>query len=411
MPTLDFEGDPERRAREEENPFLDRSNPTGGNRETNTSPLAQPRSTSGYTPSAPPLAWQGSTFMNQPGGPMAPWDAPQNWTAPRSPVSASGSGNLTSWWNPNDPQGSFQQLVNGRSANSASLMELAPYLQAIGGRLENPNAAGVTSKAYFPGMSSAVRVGNYFDSDPSEGFTPSWGWTPQPGGEGGGGGGSSQGTDVYVNEILSRLQQLRQPVNDPFKDLLQLMALKRVDGLGGAPYTEGEDAALRAHYMEPLTHARDEQRQNARERAGARGFLPTSGLLDEMTGQVDDSYNRAVAGASNDLSVRAVDEKQRRSDQQLSILADMLGVNRNFRQEDDQRGQSLVNTAGLLKNLDFESLNALLQSSGDTGAGANNVLSEIARLTQGNQQNGQQRDDQSAAMWGQIIASIIGGLG
>ena len=112
--------------------------------------------------------------------PMAP---PSMSGPPQAPQTATAGTNYTSWWDPNDPQGSFSRLVQGKDASSQTLQSLAPYLQAIGGKLENPNAAGYTSKIILPN-GQIVRVGNMFDAP---GAQTSWGWTVQPNtGTGGG---------------------------------------------------------------------------------------------------------------------------------------------------------------------------------------------------------------------------------
>jgi len=97
--------------------------------------------------------------------------------APLPPVGGGPAGqDLTSWWNPADPEGSWMRLVQGRTPNSATLVSLGPYLVAIGGRLENANAAGITSKIILPG-GKIIRVGEHFDSP--AGFAKSWTWMPQ----------------------------------------------------------------------------------------------------------------------------------------------------------------------------------------------------------------------------------------
>jgi hypothetical protein len=118
---------------------------------------------------------------------VGPWSATGSFVyvlaaaaPPAAAPPASGGGNvgadLTSWWNPADPQGSWMGLVQGKTPNSATLVSLGPYLVAIGGRLENPNAAGITSKIILP-SGKIVRVGDHFDPPP---FLPmGWTWVPQ----------------------------------------------------------------------------------------------------------------------------------------------------------------------------------------------------------------------------------------
>ena len=105
--------------------------------------------------------------------------APPSMSAPPgAPQTVTSGTDYRSWWDPNDPQGSFSRLTQGKDASSQTLQSLAPYLQAIGGKLENPNAAGFTSKIILPN-GQIVRVGNMFDAP---GAQTSWGWTVQPSG-------------------------------------------------------------------------------------------------------------------------------------------------------------------------------------------------------------------------------------
>lgn len=217
------------------------------------------------------------------------------------------------------------------------------------------------------------------------------------------------GTDVYTNEILTRLDQLRQPINDPVKPLYDKMSLDRIANLGGDPYTSGEDAALRAKYMSPLTEARDAALTRNREQMGARNLLPSSGLRFAQDNTIEGNYEHAVAGGSNDLAVRAIDEKQKRQREQLDVLTNMLGMNRTGRAEDTLQFQDLLQTAKRLPELDQQTLDYLLRAAGDPGS-ANTTLGQLTGATQTNQINQQNQNQQNAQMWGQIIASIIGGM-
>lgn len=236
--------------------------------------------------------------------------------------------------------------------------------------------------------------------------------------EGGAAAGSQGGTqdpnsELFINEVLSRIAQLRKPVDDPLAPLYQLIAMQRVQGLNGAPYTAGEDAALTAHYMNPLTQARDAEIQQNKERIGARGMAPTSGLLDELNRGTNASYQSGVAQSSNDLAVRAVDEKQRRQQEQLSVLSDLLGYGKSQRNEDDQRGQEIVSLAGQLTGMDDKRLAALLQAS---GSGDNAASSAQSGLLQQGQQQLQARlqasnnqADRDAA-WGEFFGTVLNNL-
>lgn len=218
--------------------------------------------------------------------------------------------------------------------------------------------------------------------------------------------------NIYLSQLASRLNQLNTPQHDPFEDILKLFALARVGDLSGAPYTGAEDAAMVAHYRDPLTEARDASLQRNRERIGARGMAPTSGLLDVLNRGTEQTYERGIASGSNDLAVRAVAEKNRRADEQLAILNSILGVNRTGVDRTNALRDEAVKIASAFPEFDAQRLEMLLKASGE---GASNPASVMSNLNQlGNlglgssiYQNNQ--DQANAAFWGQLIARAIGG--
>jgi hypothetical protein len=225
-----------------------------------------------------------------------------------------------------------------------------------------------------------------------------------------GGGGNDPSRELFINELLSRMESLRKPVDDPLAPLYQLMALTRVQNLQGEPFTGGDDAALRAKYMDPLTQARDAELQANKERIGARGMLPSSGLLDELNKTTNQGYQRGVAIGSNDLAVRAIDERQRRQMEQLDVLSDLLSQGRTARGEDDRRGQEIIELAALFPEMDERRLQMLLQASGDSTANASAASTSL--LQQGSQDLQarllQSRTDaERNAAWGEFFGSLL----
>jgi hypothetical protein len=244
-----------------------------------------------------------------------------------------------------------------------------------------------------------------------------------PGGDGGGGAtggggntqstyGNSPNTELYVNEILSRLQQLHQPVNDPMRPALYTSALKRVNDLQtNAPYTAGEDAALIAHYRDPLTQARDAEYQRNREQASARGLGRDSGLIDILDKNTNQGYERGIAQGANDLGVRAVQEKQARQQEALGILVSLVQAEKQKRDEENQQAQSLIQTASLLPGMDERRLQLLIQAGQDGSQASSsslNTLMQLAQLNQNQSHYNQQTDQASAEAWGQWLASVLG---
>lgn len=226
--------------------------------------------------------------------------------------------------------------------------------------------------------------------------------------------GNSASTELYVNEILSRLKALRQPINDPMTIALQRAALERVQGLQGAPYTAGEDAALIARYREPVTQARDVEYQRNREEASRRGFMASSGLLDVLDQATNRAYQGAVAQGANDLGVQAVAEKQRRGQEALAILASLVQNETAQRNEMEQRSQELVRTASLLPGMDERRLQLLLDASNAGTASTNSALSnllQLGRLNQSSNQTNNANAQNNSATFGAYLARILAALG
>jgi hypothetical protein len=220
---------------------------------------------------------------------------------------------------------------------------------------------------------------------------------------------------LYLTQALQRLSSLNQQQQqvDPFQQLLQLFGLNRVNDLSGAPYTAGEDAALRTRYLEPLTQARDAALRQNKERVGARGMLPSSGLLDVLNRGTNADYQKAVGSAANDTAIQAINEKQRRAQEQLATLASLLNVSRSAQDRQNALGKEAVTTAELFPLFDERRLDQLLRASGEGATSPTSALSALTGLGNLNL-NTQQLNDRnsanSAAAWGQILGYILGAL-
>lgn len=225
---------------------------------------------------------------------------------------------------------------------------------------------------------------------------------------GGGGGSTDPHADLYFNELMARMEQLRKPVNDPLAPLYQLMALERVKKLQGDPFTGGEDAALTARYMNPLTQARDASLQRNREAIGARGMLPSSGLLQELNQDTERGYEQNVAAGSNDLAVRAVNERQARQQEQLQVLSQLLGFGRTQRTEQDQRANELIKLAAEFPGFDERRLGMLMDAGNDNSSaqGANAVLNQQSIQLRQQIENARTQAERDKA-WGDFFGSLI----
>lgn len=324
--------------------------------------------------------------------PIAPSPAPQ--AAPQQPQPA--GGDPRSLWN------SWYQSAGQkpRQSMNTSLQPFVDYLKSQGLNAEvNVDPHGFGKGINLNGQ--FIKLLDGYDNPIWEDYANA--------GQGGGAQTQDPSSELYINELLARMGVLRQPVQDPLAPLYQLMALTRVQNLAGDPYTGKDDAALTARYMNPLTQARDAELQANKERIGARGMLPTSGLLDELNKGTNQNYQQGVAIGSNDLAVRAVDERQRRQDEQLSVLADLLRQGQGARREEDLRGQELIDLAAMLPAHDERRMQLLLDASNDGGAAANagNVLLSQQANAIAERYRQAQTDAQRDAIMGEFFGSLL----
>lgn len=332
------------------------------------------------------LRWNGTTY----GLVNAITGLPMNNGAPAGTTTTPGAGAVP------DPAALIRQW---QSAHSAA--------EPLTGLIAELKRNGISADAFMYG---ATPSGNEITLNGQKykvktGDNASW-WDPSQGDSGGGG--SDPNSELYFNELLSRIQQLRQGVNDPMAPLYQLMGLQRIQSLQGAPFTGAEDAALTARYMNPLTQARDQQLQQNKEQISAHGMLPTSGLLQELNKGTNANYQTGVALGANDLGVRAVQEKQRRQDEQLQILTDLLSQGRNARTENNQQADELINLASQFPAFDERRLAALTNASQDTSAaqGTQALVNQQSLQLQAALQHAKNQAERDAA-WGAFFGSII----
>lgn len=222
-----------------------------------------------------------------------------------------------------------------------------------------------------------------------------------------GGGDSSQA--LLINAALQRLSQLQQPIDHTNEDLYTKYALDRVGTLGGAPFSDSQSAALLTKNLEPLTQARDQAKQQAAQDLSRRGFTPQSGVFQQRMSQIDQAYERGVAGVTNTLNVQGIDQAQKNAQQQLQILDSLVTMGKMSRQEADQRSQEIVQTAGIPLSSDQSVLQSLNQSAGN-GNDASSIIQSLLSLGQSNQRGTiiqNQNDQQNAAAMGQVIGYIL----
>lgn len=352
--------------------------------------LAHPQASTGVSP---------TVYQDPTPPPAAPSTFPTVWDAWHRPLPAAtpAGGNLR------DP-GYVDSLINywgSQPGSNPSLKNDPAYWRSkiLSGELgsdENYIIGKFNTPEGAPAGSSSA-----YGAAPS-GYTPPTGANP--------GGYDDPSSMMYLNQVMERLNQLKQPQDTSIMDLLKSLSMDRIKNLGGAPYTAGEDAAMVTQYRDPLTQARDAAKQQKAEDLSRRGIGPTSGLYNSEMGKIDQGYERGIAQGSNQLAVQAVNEKQRRADQQLQILNSLLGVQNVQTDRTSQRQDQAVSTAMMFPNFDDKRLDMLLRSSGEGAANPSSILgnlTQLGSLNQTGQNNANQLNADSASSWGQMLAYIM----
>jgi hypothetical protein len=215
---------------------------------------------------------------------------------------------------------------------------------------------------------------------------------------------------TYLSAILDRIGQLKQPRDESVYNLLKSLSLQRVNDLNAPPYTSADEAAMRAHYLEPLTQARDAALTRNKERASMAGYLPSSGLVDRNNQQVETAYERAVGSAANETALGAIQEKQRRGDQQLAILDNLLRSNNTQDDRSNALSDEVVQLSKLFPDFDASRLAALLQAGGDSGAASSGIsgLLGAGNLNLNSQLVGSRSSNALGQFLGYLLANGLG---
>lgn len=217
---------------------------------------------------------------------------------------------------------------------------------------------------------------------------------------------------IYLNQALQRLNQAQQPQDTQVYDLLKSLALKRVTALDAPPYSAADEAALIARYREPLTQARDAAYVRNKETASARGYLPSSGLLQSMDSRVNQGYERAIGQGANEMAVRAIDQKQQNAQQQLQILSSLLSANNQQFDRGSSQADHAVDVAKLFPDFDAQRLDQLLRAGSDnSGSSALNSLTSLGNLNLNASNINNSNDRANSEAWGKLIAGLMAALG
>jgi hypothetical protein len=316
-------------------------------------PINQPTA-GGYTPGAAPNPGnQRKTFHWGDGVPEAYRNVP----------------GINEWANdPNvDPNAKVQEYLSGLRSSGAKVNEDdAGALRAFGG-----GAAPVAPPAPSP-----------------------WAQLQMP---------ATQFDDPYTKLYEDTLQNALKSYSQPTPQVQQLMDFlnKQFQTLSQHPgYSPEQMAVLNTQAFEPIEQMRQASQQRTLERAGARGMLPSSGLIQGEQAQNDRVYDQMRTVANRDLAVNQINRQD--ADVQRALALAQMGV-----QVPQQQQSQALNVANLLYQLPRNSMMDSLQVL--NASSPQSAISPYLQVLQQQQQQQQLQQQQDAAFW-QGIGQLLAGL-
>lgn len=108
--------------------------------------------------------------------------------------------------------------------------------------------------------------------------------------------------------------------DDPYTRRLEEILLSQLQTLTATPgYSPEELAVLRTQAIEPLEADRQASQRRSTERISARGMLPSSGLAELDSRDVDYQYDKLRGAVQRDLSVGAIDRRRQDQGRQIEV--------------------------------------------------------------------------------------------
>jgi hypothetical protein len=197
---------------------------------------------------------------------------------------------------------------------------------------------------------------------------------------------------------------------------------QRASQLQQPAYTGAEQEILRTQMLDPIERDRTAANQRALENVGSRGFDPTSGVAQEMFGQVNRGFDERRASAQGDLAYRQIAEKRSREQEAQALLGAIPGIQRGAGGADLQYLQMLdaamnkpreqgINLSQQLYRLPAQAQADALQAMG-MGGSPDALFNNAMQLYNAQNQQGQYQDQQSAQYWamlGNMLPYLTGG--
>lgn len=185
-------------------------------------------------------------------------------------------------------------------------------------------------------------------------------------------------------------EAVRAQTADAVKRLTEYMN-QRVSKLQQPAYTGTEQEVLRTQMLDPLERDRQATRSRALDNIGSRGFDPSSGIAQELLGQVDRGYNETRAKAQGDIAYRQIQEERSREQEAEQLLKYLTQLPNAAARGDldfvsyldslvNQPGQQALATSSMLADLPVQRTQLGIQALGLGGQPQSGVPSALALL-------------------------------
>jgi len=217
----------------------------------------------------------------------------------------------------------------------------------------------------------------------------------------------NQFDDPYTNQLESIAKaQMGQVRSNPGLDALMQFLTSQFQDLSQNPgFNTAEQSLLRTQAIDPIEADKNAAIKQAQERAAARGFAPSSGLMELDTRGIVDAANRARAAAGRDLGIRGID--QRNADLARALdLGQLLGLQIPGAQRNEELG--LANLLYQLPRTAMLDANNIYTSQMGAGGDPFSQALQLLQQQTNQQRYSQQGQDAFLASIGDIIARLFG---
>jgi hypothetical protein len=203
--------------------------------------------------------------------------------------------------------------------------------------------------------------------------------------------------DAYTN-LLEQIgqKQLGEVRSNPGLDSLMQFLTSQFQDLSTNPgYNPAEQAMLHTQAFEPIEANRQASKQRATERSAARGFAPSSGLMELDLRDIERAADQQRTVAGRDLAIAGLDRRDRDLSRALD-LGQLLGITipKGMRGEEIGLGNLLYQ----LPRTAMQDAMSVINGSPSSG----DAFSQALQLLQQQYQQQGVSDQNNAALFGQI---------